>query len=556
MLEQDSRLDPDRLQRHEIYEKAREKRIAVEQRFLSLRNELPALSQAENASAPLGRLSDDILLEIFITVRDEWFNRGPGWARLAHVCRRWRAVALLSGAFWNKFQITSFTKQTLIYVFTCLRYSRRCPLTIWVNTPKICSEEHAAEQRAVQTKMVEFIKSQAYRVVLLDVNLSGQSDVIKWIDFTMPALKHLELACDVPIKDPLPPEVQDALDLKRAACQLEAFRTIARTESHHGELLDGLSRCENLRELKLACTAVPEKDGPFGVVGRRTVSLPKLHTLEIDDSGDTTLYLLEHLIVPHDCVVNCYVAEDVPAPLIPIPSSWASLREMRSLLVTFEHNGLHVLASKVLPHGLDIYPDEFSFRTISSTATRPLADEPLARPHDLSHILDEVAMTFSSCPLEVLQICLWDPAKHPRATSQVTTAQWDSLLSTFPSLRRLVVTAMPQRSPDTSLALLQTLGSGAASGSMKCPQLTELVLSDDVVYLADQFYDVVVECLDARQAAGKPLSLLCFAGGAHTPGGGGFSAEQLKNIQLRVQVEIIAIGELIELDNCLGHLTE
>ncbi|KAF5325440.1 hypothetical protein D9619_010043 [Psilocybe cf. subviscida] len=88
------------------------------------------LKTRRNELAPVSRLPDEILLYIFLVLRDLYFHPETKWQMVTHICRHWRHVAIGSPALWTRLDMPPPALIPLM-----LERSRSAPLDVHLQAP-------------------------------------------------------------------------------------------------------------------------------------------------------------------------------------------------------------------------------------------------------------------------------------------------------------------------------------------------------------------------------------------------------------------------------------
>ncbi|TFK68648.1 hypothetical protein BDN72DRAFT_960138 [Pluteus cervinus] len=109
-------------------------RAAVHGKILALKGQIRDLLRELNELTPVGRLSSELVVEIFTYLQQEqqWSSpkKTPFILTLTHVSRSWRAIALNCPALWNEI---FFSDKTLVGEW--LRRSRSSNLYVKMQVP-------------------------------------------------------------------------------------------------------------------------------------------------------------------------------------------------------------------------------------------------------------------------------------------------------------------------------------------------------------------------------------------------------------------------------------
>ncbi len=98
----------------------------LEQRSLLLQEEIRQLKTQRNAHAPISKLPDEVLLEIFMVMMALFSFEA--WHEVAHVCHRWRNVAVGAPMLWINPPMGHHHLTTLM-----LERSKEANLTIYLD---------------------------------------------------------------------------------------------------------------------------------------------------------------------------------------------------------------------------------------------------------------------------------------------------------------------------------------------------------------------------------------------------------------------------------------
>lgn len=67
-----------------------------------MQESISLLKTRRNELAPVSKLPDEILLQIFVVLRDSTDLRPANWLRVMHVCQYWRHIAVGSPPLWTR----------------------------------------------------------------------------------------------------------------------------------------------------------------------------------------------------------------------------------------------------------------------------------------------------------------------------------------------------------------------------------------------------------------------------------------------------------------------
>ena len=280
---------------------------AIDAEINSLGESIYAL-RCRNEPAPISSLPTEIIAAIFLLVR----SSGRPDIHLAHVCRRWREIALDHPLFWSHLDFTTVSSAGATEILarakmTPLYLEAKVPGPLWDNNWFV------SFQKELQTHVSHIyhlrISGQPYYLngtlkgltspapTLEHLSLSGQrsffSDRLSQVsvpdtvfDNTTPKLSSLELLnCSISWKSPL------LKGLKNLTIRL----SIGATPSLKN-WLDALEEMPQLNNLVLHSASPSDPHFPFHV--ERTITLPSLSRLDISTSELDCGLALAHLVLP------------------------------------------------------------------------------------------------------------------------------------------------------------------------------------------------------------------------------------------------------------------
>jgi hypothetical protein len=324
-------------------------RQAIDDKLNPLEEYARAVKSSRNALAPISRLPLEIITAIFSFFSHSAWSKEAGplaWMRVAHVCSRWRDIALKDPLFWSHI---NFTKLTPVGVAEILARAKMAPLNLeadvtFLSEARLDAFERQLEAHISHTRhlsisgphlqsaldrliipcapMLEFLsltykhprwKSRPPPQVIIPANL---------FNCTRPSLTRLELkSCDISWASPL---------LKRLRT-LEILRQSASREARPelGNWLDALNEIPQLETLILqSATPLAPLAGPLALEPTRAVTLPSLTRFHISDSAKGCALALAYLVLP----------------------ALAWLRVDASVFPTWENEGMGLLIPYVVQH--------------------------------------------------------------------------------------------------------------------------------------------------------------------------------------------------------------
>lgn len=101
----------------------------LDEEFMALRartqNSLARLQARRNAIAPVSRLPNEILVDIFLIFQNWWKTSIKCWHHVTHICRHWRHVAIEAPILWTDIHVRSHE-----YALLMLERSQNAPLDV------------------------------------------------------------------------------------------------------------------------------------------------------------------------------------------------------------------------------------------------------------------------------------------------------------------------------------------------------------------------------------------------------------------------------------------
>jgi hypothetical protein len=308
-------MDPSNHERESRYQQQ-----AIDAEINSLEESIHAL-RCRNGPAPFSSLPTEIIAAIFLLVR----SSGRPDIRLAHVCRRWREIALDHPLLWSRLDFTTVTPAGATEILARARMAplyldAKVPVSLWDNA------RFVSFQKELQTHVSHIcqlrISAQPYylnrtlkglispaptleKLSISDVRtffsrrLSQVSVPDTLFDATTPKLSSLELCnCVISWSTPL----LKGLKYLKITLSNSARPSLA-------DWLDALEEMPQLQRLVLDSASPSVSSFPFHV--ERTVTLPSLVRLDISASALDCGLALAHLVLPA-LTSLCVTAKSVP----------------------------------------------------------------------------------------------------------------------------------------------------------------------------------------------------------------------------------------------------
>jgi hypothetical protein len=273
----------------------------------SLGESTHASKDRKDGPSPIYSLPTEIIAAIFLLARS---TRRPD-IRLAHVCRRWREIAVNHPLLWSRLDLTRVTPAGAMEI---LARTRMAPLYLdtTVPEPRWDNARFVAFQKALQThvshichlrisalphylsRTLEALISPAPTLELLSLSTvwspstkgSHASIPDRLFDATTPKLSCLSLYnCNISWKSPL------LKGLKSLIIKLTVSARPSLTD-----WLDALGEMPQLKRLILHSASPSAPRFPFHV--ERTITLPSLAHFDISASEQDCGFALAHLVLP------------------------------------------------------------------------------------------------------------------------------------------------------------------------------------------------------------------------------------------------------------------
>ncbi|KAF8267390.1 hypothetical protein EI94DRAFT_1924775 [Lactarius quietus] len=240
-------------------------------------------------------------------------HRSLAWLRVAHVCHRWREIALNYPLFWSH---VDFTNLTLAGAREILARAKNAPLHLeartshfaWDldNSPRLAALEKEIQARVSQIchlsinaasfRLQRIVKGLTSPAVTLEyLSLSSQDNVssckvpYKLFGGTAPRLSSLELRnCDISLKSPL----------LKGLRYLDARTESASARRNLADWLDALREMPHLEKLVLHSCSTIVLPSPSGFDIKQVVILPSLTHLDISATTENCGLTLSCLFLP------------------------------------------------------------------------------------------------------------------------------------------------------------------------------------------------------------------------------------------------------------------
>lgn len=204
------------------------------------------MSMFRNAFAPVSHLPQEVVLEVFVTIRDSTPN--VQWITVTHVSRDWRNIAIGYSPLWTCIDLPSPSAREFI------RRSRTSPLTVRVAQPHLSHSDQSLLGTIVQSgalKALSFLGSQMDLQSLMRT-LGKCSGSMASPTTTPTRLHDMRLALD--------PEGGSAFVKLRAGYGwtfIQPLTVLHLSGWMPSRLLDLFGACPALRELRLDMQARP-----------------------------------------------------------------------------------------------------------------------------------------------------------------------------------------------------------------------------------------------------------------------------------------------------------
>ncbi|KAI0919574.1 hypothetical protein AcV5_001604 [Taiwanofungus camphoratus] len=455
---------------------------------------LLCLRSIQNSTAPINRLPNELLVDIFSNVKGS--SRYMAWIKLTHVCRSWRELALATPLLWT----TVSVEKGLPFVHACLNRSGDVPVDIaargyvtdvlpLINTifPHACHirtlKFWALSEHATDTLISEF-KTPMPKLEELTVHgHSGKTSnpfLFDPTDDQFPRLRVLSLKRVV---------IPGTSSILEGLVRLELSNFFDNSTASVDNLLVMIHACRQLEDLTVVDHGRSLLANVAEVNHRRILSLPKLQRLRLSTTAINVSTLLAHLIIPTHASINITCSLDIidtttntiTAVLPRNRTGLANLTEVRALYLFVTSN---------------------IFRLRAFDCAGPLSSKRLDVELDCQQTLD-LSSLLPSAFCELTEIFVASPVVDVQLLGDqhfMTQNHWQAALARLPLLECLEVGFR-----GGTKSLFRTLRSspGNATEGLLCPYLRRLYVGG--AELDKETIDVMTECLDFRATNGKKL---------------------------------------------------
>ncbi|KAF8492739.1 hypothetical protein F5888DRAFT_1806551 [Russula emetica] len=272
-------------------------RQAIIDEINSLEASARALKSHHNELAPISRLPPETLATIFTFLSASAWNERDvhlKWIRVAHICRRWREIALEHPCFWSHI---NFTKLTSAGMAEILSRAKMAPLHLEADSTKWDAADFKVFGRQIESHIshTHHLKFNGYQ----------PSTVVKRLVSPTPTLESLSLfhksSTYMLPHDIIPDNLFNCTapsltSLKLEKCDIGWKSPSSRARPKLNDWLDALNEMLQLKELFLQ-SATPLASLADPLVSR-TVTLPSLTHFHINASARDCALALAHLVLP------------------------------------------------------------------------------------------------------------------------------------------------------------------------------------------------------------------------------------------------------------------
>jgi hypothetical protein len=281
---------------------------AIDAEIKSLEESLRALRQRRNTLSSIFSLPTEVIAAIFYLLRDrpDIYRALP----VAHVCHRWREIALAHPLFWSHLDFTTISPAGATEILartgvTPLYLEAIVPAHRW-NDVRLVAFQKVLQPHVSHIYHLRIRSSSLHLNRMLDGLISPA-----------PTLEHLSLSVEY-YEEPSPVSVPDTLfdattprlaslelyncsiswnsPLLKSLKHLETIKLSRIVRPSLTDWLDALDEMPQLRSLLLHSASPSTSLFPFHV--KRTVTLPFLARLDISDSELDCGLALAHLVLP------------------------------------------------------------------------------------------------------------------------------------------------------------------------------------------------------------------------------------------------------------------
>jgi hypothetical protein len=299
---------------------------AIDAEIKSLEESLLSLRHRRNALAPISSLPTEIIAAIFYLLREQPdFNLA---LPVAHVCHRWREIALAHPLFWSHLDFTTISPAGATEILARagmapLHLEAIVPIHLW------------NDDRSVSfAKQLHTHLSHIYRL-RIGAEMCHLNRILEGLISPAPTLEHLSLSAQYYAESSrvsVPDTLFDATTPKLSSLELyncsiswkspflkslkylETIKLSMITRPSLTDWLDALDEMPQLTSLLLDSSSPSTSLFPFDI--KRTVTLPSLTRLDISDSELDCGLALAHLILPSLTSLRLYVVVTSDQPTV------------------------------------------------------------------------------------------------------------------------------------------------------------------------------------------------------------------------------------------------
>jgi hypothetical protein len=295
---------------------------AIDVEINSLEESLRALRYRRNALAPISSLPTEVIAAIFYLLREQ-----PDIYRalpVAHVCHRWREIALAHPLFWSHLDLTTIRPAGATVILARagmapLNLEAIVPIHLWND------DRFSTFEKQLHTHL-----SHIYRLRIGVQKHYHLNRILEGLISPAPTLEHLSLSgfyeesgpISVPdtLLDTITPKLSSldlyncriswTLPLLESLKRLETIKLSRIARPSLTDWLDALDEMPQLRSLILDSASPSTSLFPFDI--KRTVTLPSLARLDISDSELDCGLALAHLVLPSLTSLRVATTPDQP----------------------------------------------------------------------------------------------------------------------------------------------------------------------------------------------------------------------------------------------------
>ncbi|TBU46991.1 hypothetical protein BD309DRAFT_952885 [Dichomitus squalens] len=483
------------------------------------RDDIVRLGELHNNLAPVNALPVEVLSHVFV-----YLLSPPGapitqghakFLKVAHVCHRWRTIALENPTLW-----TSFPLHHAEMVEQCVNRSRQLPITVSLT-------------RGMPKSIPQLVASASCRVRSIWISTKSGSDVGQLLSCfgSAPLLEYLHVEAsgndprasfDSSVRPSVPllfnghaPSLR-YLVLRNVQLLFPPSNTLRHLELGASpndlhlpavkEVLDVLANCPELEELKLSGLCQDWEFVEERNVARRKVELPQLRslTLGLEFAADIAELLSQVSVPEQACIqISTTLGDEEDLSSIThayVPDSPHSLRcldKVRAVQLQWQdtHLWLRTPRGDVHETFLDWHDSDISLEV---WASGDWGDSPYAVggfldgrwPFDTSHV-EALAIVFSGISEEI------DDDEDPRELMRLQ--QWTTVLGTLPALKTVSLSCFLSLELDPLIDLW-----AGTDGEVYCPKLESLGFSNLEMSerTMEGVYNIAVKRLDGRPDGG------------------------------------------------------